>query len=259
MADLCKLEAVVTVPTGGWSITFVDGGGTAALAVPAGTYRLTGTSGLLYTIVGLANTNGTLTRTDYAYSVSDDSDTTASGKVTISAGGAFQITTMTVDLATAMGLDAVTEWTSSAASHTSTRGAPCIYLPGCRRGPGLSPDTDDGVPIRDGTQTISVSGTTRTLCYSTRYVDRFSFGNLRGDTVWTSLSSTVTSLESWWATYASAGVRIDYHPDRSVDGTYTSWVFTAVDRFPIAPVVETWTSGAASLWRFDSDALKYVA
>lgn len=257
--DLPKLEAVITVPTGGWSITFIDGGGTAALAVPAATYRLTGTGGLLATIVALANDNGTLTRTDYAATCSDDSDTASTGKVTISAGGAFTISTMTADCATALGLAAVAEWNSSVASHESSLGAPSIFLPGCRRGPGLSPDTDAGLPVRDGTQTISNSGTTRTLSYSTRYVDRFVLANLRGDVTWSSLSSAMTSLQAWWLAYASAGVRVDYHADRSVDATYTSWVFTSIGRFPISPVVETWTSGAASLWRFESDALKYVA
>ena len=258
MADLPKLEGYVVIPAA-TTITVNEGGGAVAVTITAGTYKLTGAGGLLATVAALLTANGTLSLT-YACACDDDSDTAATGKVTLSAGGAFAVTTMSAILATALGLAAVNEWNSSAASHTSSLSSPYIFLPGCRRDPALAPDGSNGLLVISGSSTVADGGQLAVLVTGRRYRDTLGFSNLRGDRVWTHLAADDnTALEAFFYLVVGAGKRFDYHADRSVDATFVSYQSPSVGEFPARAVVPGWTSGAASLWAWTVDVVLYVA
>lgn len=257
-ADFPKLEGYVTIPAA-TTITVNDGGGAVAVTVPAATYKLTGAAGLLAALQTALNA-AALVNSDYVTSISDDSDTAATGKVTLSAGGAFTVTTMSALLATALGLASVTEWNSSAASHTSSLSSPYVFLPGCRRDPSLGPDGSNGLLVVSGSSTIADGGQMAVLVTGRRYRDTLGFSNLRGDRVHKHLcADDNTTLESFYELVVGNGLRFDYHADRSVDATFVSYRSPSVGEFPARAVVPAWTSGAASLWAWTVDVVLYVA
>jgi hypothetical protein len=259
VSDLPKLEATITVPVGGWTISITeDPAKSATVTVPAGDYKLTGTGGLLAVLVAALTADGTLDGT-YAGSCSDDSDTASTGKITISVTGVttYSVTACAAGLQAALGFSS---WGTPSASKTGQLSSPYIFLPGCRREPGLCPDGDIGMPVTDGTFTIAPSGATRVLCYGERYEDVLAFGHLTGAKTWKAIGTTDpnATLQSFFELAIMLGLPIHYHPDRSVDTTYVSYVSSTVGRLPAEPVVPTWTTGANSLWSVRFDVVRYA-
>src|SRR3990167_6449981 len=87
-----KVEAIITVPTGGWSVSveeFTPNAGPVTVTVPAATYYLTtagsGSNGLIAELVAQLTANATLGGT-YAGSLADTADSDI-GTVSLSTTG----------------------------------------------------------------------------------------------------------------------------------------------------------------------------
>jgi len=252
-----KLEGRVTVPTGDWTISVTDSGGTdPAITVSAGDYYLTSTTSLLTTLQNALNASGTLAGT-YTVAIADDADTDT-GKVTISAtgGGNISITWTATGLRDVLGFDGNV---SGAASHTGAEQAEYLFLPGSPRdGSGHAPDGDVGIPSTDLVMNRSTDGTVVAFQYEDTYDDSLGFQHLRGHNVFTTYETTVNeSLQTFWGDVFKAGLPFRYHKDRSVDATYVTWRAVNQNRFLVDQIEEGWHS-ATALFNWRADVIKDV-
>jgi len=220
---LGKLEGLITVPTGGYSMTVTDSGGTKSVTVlTAGTYYLNSTTSLLTTIGTALTADSTLAGT-YTLST-DDTASTATGKTTITITGGGASITVAWDSTTLRDVLGFTAGLSGAATYTSTSSSPYIYLPNQRRCNPMAPDGYKGVPVTDASFTMSSTGTSKVLKYATRYHDNLEFAFLSGTKTWTQFEVTPNeSLESFFNTVISNGYPFRYHNDRSVDATFATF------------------------------------
>lgn len=259
---LSKLEGQITVPTGGYTMSVTDSGGSASVTVAAaGTYYLSSTTSLLSAIGTALTANATLAGT---YTLTLDSATsTSTGKVTLagSGGGNFSVTWDSTALRDILGFTASL---SGAASYTSPSASPYVWLPNVRRANQMAPDGNVGVPQTDATFTMAPTGTSKVLKYATRYMDNLEFKFLSGTKTWTQFESvTNESLQTFWSTVIANGYPIRYHTDRSADSTFVTYRSTVPHQFNVQPAfpgfVGSGSDGTALSWHWGpSQVIKYV-
>jgi hypothetical protein len=241
---LPKLETMITVPTGGWSISVTeDPAATSSVTVAAGDYFLTSTAALLTALKTALDANATLAGT-YTVTLDDTADS-ATGKVTISATGVttFAITWSSTALRDALGF---TGNTSAALTTTGASQSPNVFLPPVKCMPNMGgPDGSRGTPISDTTVTKSPSGTSKSIHYGFTYEHTIGFAMAIGSKVRTEYEVvTNESFQTFWVTGGMGqGVPFRYYVDRSDDATYRSWVAIG-NAFPVMPALATWTSSA---------------
>jgi hypothetical protein len=261
MANLGKFEGRFSTPVAsGYVMTVSENGGTAvAVTVLAANshYYLTSTTSMLSTISTALTGNATLVGT-YSCTVSDGD--TGTGKVTISATGVttFAITWTDTALRDALGFTANT---SGAATYTGSNASPYIWLPNQRRSEPPHPEGYKGLPISQGTVTVSPSGHTKILSYGIRYATTFTFRYIAGNKAKTPLESTTNeSFETFWTNTIALGKPIRWHYDRDTDGTYVSYhanlQYNVTPEFP--GFVGSGSTGSSTLWAIQFDALEYV-
>lgn len=258
MADLPKLEGHITVPTGGWTVSITEvPAATSTYTIPAGNYYLTSTTSLLTTLSAGLTANATLAGT-YSCVISDDAST-STGKVTLSATGitTFSVTWTSTALRDALGW---TGNTSGALTFTSQSASPYIFLPNVKRANPMAPDGYQGLPVTDGTVTVSPSGTSKSIKYATRYIDSLEFRFLLGSKTWTTWEVvTNESLESFYASTIGEGAPFRYHFDRANDSSHASYRSLAIGSMSVVPAIPGFVGSANSLWNYGPTGLiKYV-
>jgi hypothetical protein len=253
-----KLEGRITVPSGGWVVSvqeFTPNAGPASVTVAAaGDYYLSSSTSLLTTVAAALDANGTLAG-DYTLALSS-----TTGLITLSATGVttFNVTWTSTALRDALGF---TGNLTGALSYAATKQSPYLFLPNCGRAPADAPEGTRGTAVTDGTITMAPTGHSTRLVGATRYRDRLGFMQLDGRRTWTTYESTVgESLQTFWDGVLAEGYPFRYHPDRTVDATYLTYV--AVDAlfgFKPLPMVPGWTTSASSLWGWETEVIEYVS
>lgn len=255
-----KLEGMITVPTGGWSISVTETpAATSSVTIAAGNYFPTSPTSLLDALETALNADATLAGT---YTVTIDDDTqTSTGKVTIAASGltSFAITWTSPALRNALGFTATI---SGAATHTSPSASPHVWLPNVKRWSStVAPDGYRGQPQTDGTVTISPSGMSKAIKYATRYIDVMEWRFVLGRKAWSSLETiTNESYETFYGVAQGRGQPVRYHSDRTDDTTYSSYRHMGIGSMAAVPSIPGFTAGATSLWNLGpNDLLAYVS
>lgn len=256
---LPKFERRITIPTGGWTITFTDSDGVhSSKTVPAGDYYLTSTTSLLSALVTTLNDGGGIT---YTVTLDDNSDSSL-GKVTITpSAGTIAITWVSTDLRDILGFTGNVAATSSA---VSTNASPALWLPNSSRTP-TTPDPastsyEMGWAESDYMVVVAPSGASVRSVYNTRYVEEFRFDNVRGSKAWKALESTVNESYQTFhqAVMDNGGVPFRYHPDRSSDAVFWTMVLAeSAGTMRPTPTVAGWV-GASSLWAVQFASHKLV-
>ena len=241
---LCKYEGQIVLS----STTLVGTFAGAAVSVAAGTYYwTTASTGFLATFKAALDA---ATGRTWTLSIDDGSDTSL-GKLTISCTGAATTATWSsTELRNLMGF---TINLASGTSWTGTQQVKNLWLPNCGRSSILSPEASTGAIECDYSQSLGADGTPYTLSYSTRSFDSMEHRTVLGSKTWTSKETTTNeSFETFYRSVIAYGLKFRFHADRSVDGTYRTWVASGDTggRFNPTPVIEQWADGAASLWAF---------
>lgn len=249
---LPKLEGIVTIPSGSSvSVTETGGGGTAAVSLTAGTYSL---SELCAHLASVLTSNGTLSGT-YSCSVSDDSDT-STGKVTLSVTGITSFTLTWTDTTVRDALGYTATLTPTATSFLASNASPWIWLPNVGRSDGDLADGDQGDPIRQVAVNCAPDGSVYSWASSAlRYETVIEFQNIRGYKALRSFETvTNESLQTFFETVVSKGIRFRYYIDRSDDTSYTEHVAKQGDaeRYGLEPAIKGWR-GTNSLWHWRCD------
>jgi hypothetical protein len=247
---LPKLESRITVPAGGWSVSAVETpSATATVTVAAGDYYLSSTTSFLSALGTALTANATLKGT-YAFALADSTGivtctTTGASNVVISNGTGSPLEMLGFD----GGVDGLVD---SGIWQTQY-----LWLPNVTRTSQRAPDGDDGVPMDDGTVTVSPSGYSRGLYYNTRYADNLEFIHLTGAKVMLANEATTNeSLEKFWTDCLRHRTPFRYHKDRATDGTYVTYRALA-NTLNVTPEFQGWT-GASSLWTWQTDVIKFV-
>jgi len=156
-----RLEAYVTVPTGGWDFQVgISGIGTFGLTVSEGTYLL---STLLSTVQGLLNG---ASGADGVFTVSGSFGEQGTGRVTIShTVQTFSITWLDTDLRDVLGFAG--NLAPVALTFTGTAHARGVWLPDCPMASRYGA-ADPGHTETDLSQTVSPLGDVKTLVYQSR-------------------------------------------------------------------------------------------
>lgn len=146
-----RLEALITVPVGGWAVSANAGGGAFTATVPADDYYLSDLVAEFETQLN-AGPGGT-------WGLSLSSSETGTGKVTISCSSTFSITWTSTDLRDVLGFTATI--TSAATPQTGANHAIGLWIPAC---PIWTPYGDANFDrISDQRQTIGPRGGVKTL------------------------------------------------------------------------------------------------
>lgn len=260
---LPKYEGRFTVPTGGYSMTVTDSGGTQTVTVlAAGNYYLNAATSMLSAIGTALTANSTLAGT-YTLTA-DDGSATSTGKITISAtgGGNPSITWGSpTTLRDALGFTADL---SGAASYTGASASPYLWLPNVKRTNPMAPDGYSGLPVTDASFVMAPTGTSKVLQYATRYKDNMEHRWLLGNKTWIQHESvTNESLEKFYTTVMATGAPFAYFLDRSDDAHYVYLRSTNPGEFTVAPELASFvgdrSAGAATYWHFGPLAvIKFV-
>jgi hypothetical protein len=250
-----KWEARVVIPSGGWTITVTDSGGTATDVVSlaaAETYyhSSTGTEAndLPAEIQAQLNASGTLNGT-YAVTVSAGEGGT--GKYTLSATETFTVSwpAASLDLRNLLG------WTSGLAgqsTYTAPNAAEGLWLPDC---PVETPYGLDsaGKPRSAALVTLSEDGTyfathgdyVRNNSYYYRAVSK-------ARAIQASEATTNESYESFWfdavtgeEPWANAGRQLRWYKDADTDATYQTYNAVRVAE----PMLERTAADYDGLWQ----------
>jgi hypothetical protein len=226
-----RWEGRIKIPTGGWSISVTDSGGTSAISLTAAnTYYLSSagndTVDLLARLQATLNADATLAGT---YSVSIAATEGGTGLVTISAtgGGNISVTWTSTDLRDLLGF---TGNLSGATSHVGTRQARSLWLPGC---PADTPYglASDGIKRRDGSIALAPDGTYKSIMYSSHTVNEYVYSHVvRSRCIQASESTVNESFERWWhdtiagdAAWAEPGCEMRWYKDAGDDATYKTF------------------------------------
>ena len=149
-----RLEAQITVPVGGWSVSVNDGGGADVATMTAGTYYVTEFLAELKARMDAA--------TGKTFTITCASGEAGTGKVTISINvGTFTLTWTSTDLRNALGFTGTL--TPGAASFTSTNGAQAMWLPDCPYSGQMFDHQLVGHRVSDYRQSVSPTGEVYTL------------------------------------------------------------------------------------------------
>lgn len=221
-----RLEAQITIPTGGWSVS-VDITGIAGtpfvVTVAAGTYYPTDLLSTFKTQLDAAD------GTDGTFTVSGSFGESGTGLVTIShTVETFTITWTSTDLRDVLGFTGTL--TPAALTFTGTKQCRGVWLPNAEIASAYG-NTDEGHTETDQGSTESPRGDVKTLAYNTRQVlpqVRWShvlkaFARIAAET------TTGASFEQWWRytqggelSYfeVSAAVRLYWDASTSTYKTY---------------------------------------
>lgn len=260
---LPKLEGRITLSSAQTMIVTDSGGASQNRVVAAGDYYLTstatgGSASLLSAVETALELSGQL----YTVSLDDTADS-ALGKVTIAVAAG----TTAIDFSGAATLRDILGFSgniAAAASATGAYQARYLWLPNTGRQSPMSPEPtstayDMGGEEADGTFTFSPSGASKRLVYTRRFVDTMAFENVLGSKTWMA-TETVTnaSLQKFWRDVIGAGLPFRFHPDRSSDTVYWTWVASNFLAFKPNAAQPNWV-GANSLWSVSYEVRKLVA
>lgn len=253
------------VPTGGWTCTFTDTGGTdTGITIAAGTYYLNSSSGsLLSTLQTALNASGTLAGT-YTVAIAD-TGVNATGYITISATGTAQFT---ADLgADFQALEDLLGFAGPlvppGTTFTGTEQPQKLWLPNVGRSNPMSPEpsasgTNIGALETDYFFTLAPSGESTRMVYNTRYMDNFEFRYLKASKTWTSQESvTNESFQTFYSDVIAEGLPMRYYSDRTDNSVHWDWVVENGGQFAPEPVQPGWV-GSNSLWGFSYRVRKSV-
>lgn len=240
---LPKMEARVTVPAGGWTLTVTDSGGTSPVTIAAGDYYL---GELLTAIAAALNADATLAGTTYA-AVLDDDATDATGRLTLSVTvvGNFSVTWTSTALRDELGYSGDL---SGAASYQTTAAAKPLFLPDVPRTRMLVPDGHPGRLIVASSTVVSpTTGDSRFFSYGSYRMDNWEHAQLSGRKTYATYEAYANeSFESFWTTYIANGAPIRYFPDRGDDGTSVPWRVVEASAFPAKEEIENVIGGLDS-------------
>lgn len=241
---ILKLEGEIILSTSTTVGTFAGSG----IVMPAGRYFLNsvGSGGATRTfLLELKNQLDTGPGGTWTVTADDNADTSL-GKVTIARDSNFTATWTSSTIRDLLGF--TTDLTPSAATFTGANHAKYLYLPNCGRSGVLSPEASNGAIETDYTLSMGTDGTPYALSYTKRYKDTLEFRTLKGSKTWSSLDVTTNeALEQFHSDVIANGLRLRFHADRSVDGTFRTWVSESGDFAP-QPIREDWTESTESLW-----------
>jgi len=259
---LPKVEGLITVPTGGYTLTVTEvPAASATVTIPAGDYYWNSSTNFC-TAIGDALTNDATLAGTYTVSIADGTDT-STGYCTISSSGitSFAITWVSTTFRDWLGF---TGNTSAGTTATGTRQARYLWLPNSGRTSPLSPEPTSltqhlGQEVTDFVFTQAASGVSTGTYFNTRYRDSFAFGLLKGNKTWIA-NETITneSLQRFYDDVIKRGTRFRYYPDRSSDALYFTARIKDAGQFAPEAAVGNWT-GANSLWNVDYEMWEYVS
>lgn len=151
-----RVETRVVVPTGGWDVTYNEGGGPVTVTIPAGSYWASDMPTQLQSAIENVSIN--------AWDCTIANGESGTGLVTIDVPGTASITWTDTDLRDVLGF---TGNLSGAGSYTGTWGARGMWMPDS---PLVSPYTAGDAGHWEGgpVQTISPLGVTKTITRPTR-------------------------------------------------------------------------------------------
>jgi hypothetical protein len=255
---LPKFEGIITIPTGGYSVSVTDPGGTSTVTLAAGDYYLTKTTGLLAAFKTALDANATLSGT-YTVTLSD-TDELATGKVTIACNQTYSLTWSSTTLRDILGF---TGNISAVTTSTGASAARYLWLPNCGRTGHIPEPTSGssyfGRPKSDLVMTEAPSGVTCAIAYNVTHRGTLEFNTLLGEFVWQRLETTTNlSAEKFWRDVWWVGKRFAYFPDRSDDAVSFALIAPQGGMFdpqPLDPV----RVGAASIWGMRLEVMDYVA
>lgn len=267
MGNKGKLEARVTVPTGGYSVavTEVGGGAGGTATIPAGDYYVSSGDTLADDLLqewadqinGLAGTSGTYTVSSTNMGEND------SGKVVISATGitSFGISWTSTVLRDLLG------WTgniSGSLSYTAPEHCEAIWIPNCEYENENGGSTFAGWDESDLRGQESAAGHTFVLTGQRKEVQFLRWRAISRSKIWIVNESTVNeSMQSFWrkailaeSSWAKrAGGPIRWYPDADTDGTYTTYTIPAWKTYRPSKLRENWVGGP---WTIEIDRLVKV-
>lgn len=251
MATRGRLEAQITVPTGGWTVAAV-GSSSDDATVAAGTYYLA------TLCTALASALSTATGDTVTVTVSDG-ESNSTGKVTIASDADIALTWTSTDLRDLLGY---TGNLTADTSHVSTNAARMLWLPDC---PKISPygDEDAGTEQTNARATQN-KGTVRVL-YGDRWTEI-----APGELMWRGVtharcriageSVPNESFEKFWrdgilgeGPGGTPGGPLRLYWDADTDGTYTTYAVKG-------PLLESFrptmlSEGLTVAWIIDMGAL----
>lgn len=237
-----RLEAQITIPTGGWAVSVtITSIGTFAVTVAAGTYYPTD---LLSTFATQLNA---ATGADGVFAVSGSFGESGTGLVTIShTVETFTLTWTSTSIRDALGFTGTL--TPAAASFTGARNAQGVWLPACPMA-ALYGSNDPGHTETDMGQTVSPRGDVHTTVYETRtrlpsvrwsHVAR-ARARVAGETV------VGESYEQWWRStqggelsYFASGSAVRIVWDANVSATYHTYRLVDRTGTEMQRAVEDW-------------------
>lgn len=253
-----RIEARITIPTGGWTVDINDSGGAAAVpaTVPAGTYYLTspdvvggGTKGLLE---ALADELNTAAPTD-TIAVSISAGEGGTGKVTITSTGSTLIEWDDVELRDLLGFDA----DASGTTMTGANQAQALWLPD---GPYDAPNTLDGSwwgePESDFVGSSNAAGYVWGYAGQSREVlERLVWGAVSRNKA---IQANETTENESWERFAKQGIwgqaawgtptgPIRIHPDADEDLIYATYAVPELRAVKLAHFSDGFAAGSRKI------------
>ena len=258
-----KLEARITVPTGGWSVQAFAGGSTSTITIPAADYYWTSAGSGTASLVAmfeqqLQSPAGTFS----TFAVDQDYSTdvpvvgfAGTGRVTVECDGTWAITWTSTALRDVCGYTG--NIVPGQGSSTSTECAEYYWAPGTKRSDPLCPDGDAGYPYSDGTLTVAPSGKSKALEYNVLYRDHLEFRYVLGRYVWDSVETYQNeSWEYFWKQCIATGLPVRYHPNRETLSTYVTYRVTSNNDIGVRSMNGVY--GASGLWSVTSPVIQLV-
>ena len=260
---LPKLEGKITIPTGGYSVTISEDAGarSSVLTIAAADYYLatagTGSRSLLAELEYQLDNDTTLLGA-YTVSLSDNSDSTSTGKVTITLdSGASSFAVSSWNSSTLRDVLGFSGSESGSTSLTGDEHAEYLFLPNVGRSGVMAPEPSAttqnfGVPETDGTFRMAPSGAAARLKYNTRYRDRLRFVHLKGYKTYKQLETvTNESFEKFYDKVIGEGLTFRYYKSRDDDTKYWSLVVEDFQNYAPQVVREGWEGSAQGLWQIE--------
>lgn len=254
MANNGKLEARITVPTGGWDFTITEtggGGASAAITVPAFTYYHSSDGSNSNTLPEAIKTQLDASSLNATYTVSIAAGESGTGKYTISATGgsvtSFAFTWTDTEIRDLLGFSGSE---SGTLSYTGDNQAEALWLPdeGYQKkngGIGGSWVTDQQIVNTANGNVYSVMGR---KYRRTRIVWPMTARNKTwAENETTTNESFETFLEGIWGTasWATSTGPIRFHPDADADTAtdYSTWSVLGLESWDPSELQEHWAGG----------------
>jgi len=255
-----RWEARVVVPTGGWTVSVTDSGGTdaSAISLAAAETYYHGSAGnnsndLAAEMQSQLNASATLSGT---YTVTVSTGELGTGKYTIACDESYSLTW------TSTALRDVCGFTANVSSQTSATGAnhaQGLWLPDCVAEPeyGLA---SAGKQVVDRKVTLAEDGTFYSYSGASHVRNTITHPMVtKAKTLVASETTTGASFEQFWKdaiigqqAYFTAGSQLRYYPDTSDDTTY----FTYNELTPFRPSYERVEADSIEYWSVALDVVK---